>query len=87
MLLYRGKVDGIKRREYQGRQRAHLQFVMTGENGELSFLEIRAPDNMVDRFKVGVEVEVPVTYSLVQGEVYFKVDETRANEIKLGSGK
>lgn len=88
MLLYRGKVDGVKRREYQGRTRAHLQFVMTGEDGELTFLEIRVPDNMVDRFKVGQQVEIPVTYSLVQGEVYFKIDERQGPDaFKVGAGK
>lgn len=88
MLLYRGKVDGVKRREYQGRQRAHLQFVMQGEDGELSFLEIRVPDNMVDRFKLGQQVEVPVTYSLVNGEVYFKIDErASADAFKVSASK
>lgn len=84
MLIYRGKIDGIKRREYQGRQRAHLQFVMTNDQGELSFVEVRVPDNMTDRFNVGQQIEAPLTYSVVNGEVYFKIDDKAANEIKVG---
>lgn len=86
MLIYRGRVDGIKKREYQGRTRAHLQFVMTNEAGELTFLEVRVPDNMTDRFKVGQTVECPVTYSVVQGEVYFKIDDKASPEdIKISN--
>lgn len=83
MLIYRGKIDGVKKREYQGRTRAHLQFVMPSETGELAFLEVRVPDNMTDRFSVGQTIEAPVTYSVVQGEVYFKIDDKNATEIKI----
>lgn len=88
MLVYKGKVDGLKKREYQGRTRAHLQFVMTNEGGELTFLEIRIPDSMnPDTFRVGANIEVPVTYSVVQGEVYFKIDERVGPEaIKIAKG-
>ena len=84
MLMYRGKIDGIKKREYQGRTRAHLQFVMSNEAGELAFVEVRVPDSMADRFSVGQQIEAPLTYSVVNGEVYFKIDEKAANEIKVG---
>lgn len=89
MLVYKGKIDGIKKREYQGRSRAHLQFVMTNEVGELAFLEIKVPDNMnPDRFKIGAQVEIPVSYSVVQGEVYFKIDEKAdPSEVKISNAK
>jgi hypothetical protein len=73
-LMWKGKIDGKKKRAYQGRERVHLQFVNNTEDGELSFLEIRIPENMNgDVFEIGKEYEFPVTYSLVQGEVYFKI--------------
>ena len=89
MLVYKGRIDGIKRREFQGRSRAHLQFVMTADTGEIGFLEVKVPDNMpADRFTVGANVEIPVTYSVVQGEVYFKIDEKASpQDIKVSSAK
>lgn len=88
MLLYRGKVEGIKKREYQGKARAHLQFIMANGEGELSFLEIRVPDGFdVSRFKIGSEVEFPVTYSLVNGEIYFKISDNDMQAIKVSTPK
>lgn len=89
MLIYKGKIDGVKKREYQGKSRAHLQFVMTNEAGELTFLEIKVPDGMsADKFRIGANVDIPVTYSVVQGEVYFKIDEKASpDEIKVSSAK
>lgn len=83
MLYYKGKVDGIKKREYQGRTRTHLQFVMTDETGELAFLEVRVPDAIQNNFTVGQNIEVPVTYSVMNGEVFFKVDEKNLSLVKV----
>lgn len=89
MLFYKGKIDGIKKREYQGRTRAHLQFVITNEAGELAFMEIKVPDTInPDRFRIGAQCEIPVSYSVVQGEVYFKIPETAsAEDIKVSAEK
>lgn len=88
MLFYRGKIEGIKKREYQGKTRAHLQFVAANEEGELTFLEIRIPDGMdVNRFKLGSDIEVPLQYSLVQGELYFKINDKDPTAIKVSAAK
>lgn len=89
MLFYKGKIDGIKKREYQGRARAHLQFVITNDVGELAFMEIKVPDSIdPNRFRIGAQCEIPVTYSVVQGEVYFKIPETASSEdIKVSAAK
>lgn len=89
MLVYKGKIDGKRTSTYQGRERAYLQFVMPDETGALKFLEVKVPDNMDhNRFKIGAMAEFPVDYSLVNGEIYFKVSEkVSPDEIKVSQAK
>jgi len=84
MLYYKGKLDGIRKREYQGDVTHYLQFVETMGDGSLGFQEIKVPSHMnVGQFEVGKAVELPVRITAMEGKIYMSV----TDEIKGMSGR
>lgn len=73
-LFFKGKLDGKRISTYQGKERCQLQFVQDRGDGSLSFLEIKVPDGVNHtQYQQGKLVEFPVEYSVVEGEVYFRI--------------
>jgi len=79
MLIYEGKLDGVRVREYQGDVTHYLQFVEQNGDGSLGFLEIKVPSDVnVTQFEKGKLVRVPVELSAMDGKIYYRVSKHSA---------
>ena len=78
-LQFVGTLAGKKLGEYQGKKRCHLQFVENKSDGSIGFIEIKMPDNSDhSQYQAGKQYTLPVEYSVVNGDVYFRVATTTA---------
>lgn len=69
-----GTLAGKKTGEYQGKRRCHLQFIEKKPDGSIGFVEIKLPDNADhSAYEPNKQYTLPVEYSVVQGDIYWRV--------------
>lgn len=77
MLYYRGTLDAKRASTYQGKTRVQLQFIERRDDGAISLMEIKVPDDMDhSAYQEGKNVDVPVDVSVVDNQAYFRVSKS-----------
>lgn len=75
MLTFKGEIAGIKTKTYEGNTTTHYQFLMdNGDNG-LELMSVKITNQKYLGKNKGDKVELPVLFSCVEGNVYFRTVE------------
>lgn len=75
MLFFKGKIEGVKRGEYESKPTCSLQFIIRHADGSLDSTKIKVPETMPNaQFQVGQDITLPILCSTMNGIIYYRVD-------------
>lgn len=74
MLTFKGKIAGIKTKTYEGKTTVSYQFLVEKEEA-LELMSVKITNSKFLGKKKGEEIEIPVTFTAMEGNVYFRTME------------
>ena len=71
MLYVKGKIASLREKEYKGEVTRYIQFLQDTGNG-LELIEVKIAPGDERHYEKGKDVDVKITYSMMNDRVYWR---------------